>query len=277
MSYLSKLGYVHRDLAARNVLIDSDYTPKIADFGLSRETLENVYDVKTGGKIPVRWTAPEAILFRKFNMASDVWSYGVLMWEVMSYGKSPYGDVDNYTLLEQIQQGYRLEQPDDCPYLLYSLMLKCWDTVPEMRPTFSDLHFQVSTMVENNFKSKPKNRFSRSIAHSPLDFTTIEDWLTSLKMERYVNNFKKNRYSTMPSVWQQSEHDLLAIDISISNEQSYNQMGSNHLATIRDYNSEELNRPSHPTLQHPTIIHSTVPNEICGEEFWRQSRFERGC
>ena len=106
-------------------------------------------------------------------MASDVWSYGVLMWEVMSYGKSPYGDVDNYTLLEQIQQGYRLEQPDDCPYLLYSLMLKCWDTVPEMRPTFSDLHFQVS-------------------------FTSIEDWLTSLKMERYVNNFKKNGYSTMP-------------------------------------------------------------------------------
>ena len=213
MSYLSKLGYVHRDLAARNVLIDSDYTPKIADFGLSRETQENVYGVKTGGKIPVRWTAPEAILFRKFNMASDVWSYGVLMWEVMSYGKSPYGDVDNYTLLEQIQQGYRLEQPDDCPYLLYSLMLKCWDTIPEMRPTFSDLHFQVSSMVENNFTSKPKNRFSRSIAHSPLDFTTIEDWLTSLKMERYVNNFKKNGYSTMPSVWHLSEHDLLAIDI----------------------------------------------------------------
>ena len=213
MSYLSKSGYVHRDLAARNVLIDSDYTPKIADFGLSRETQENVYDVKTGGKIPVRWTAPEAILFRKFNMASDVWSYGVLMWEVMSYGKSPYGDVDNYTLLEQIQQGYRLEQPDECPYLLYSLMLKCWDTVPEMRPTFSDLHFQVSTMVENNFKSKPKNRFSRSIAHSPLDFTSIEDWLTSLKMERYVNNFKKNGYSTLPSVWHLSEHDLLALDI----------------------------------------------------------------
>ena len=213
MNYLSKRGYVHRDLAARNVLIDSDYTPKIADFGLSRVTQENVYDVKTGGKIPVRWTAPEAILFRKFNMASDVWSYGILMWEVMSFGKPPYGDLDNYALLEQIQQGYRLEQPDGCPYLLYSLMLKCWDTIPEIRPTFSDLYFEVSSMVENNFNPRPKNRFSRSLAHSPLDFTSIEDWLTSLKMERYISNFKKNGYSNLSNVWHLSEHDLLALDI----------------------------------------------------------------
>ncbi|KAI6647578.1 Protein tyrosine kinase [Oopsacas minuta] len=213
MNYLSNVGYVHRDLAARNILIDSDFTPKIADFGLSRITHENVYDVKSGGKIPVRWTAPEAILYRKFNMASDVWSFGVLMWEVMSRGQIPYGDVDNYTLLEQIQQGYRLPQPEGCPYMLHALMIRCWDTVPEIRPTFSELHCEISEMVDNNFNPRPRSRFSKSFAHSPLDFTSIEDWLTSLKLERYATNFTKNGFANLSSVWHMSEHDLLAIDI----------------------------------------------------------------
>ena len=213
MNYLSRIGFVHRDLAIRNILIDTDFTPKISDFGLSRETQENVYDVKTGGKIPVRWTAPEAILYRKFNMASDVWSFGILLWEVMSFGKPPYGNWDNYTLLEEVQQGYRLEQPEGCPYMLYSLMLRCWDTVPEIRPTFSELENELSTMLDNNFLPRARGRFSRTVAQSPLDFDSIADWLSSLKLERYVDNFTKNGYSHISNVWHFTEHDLLAIDI----------------------------------------------------------------
>ena len=213
MNYLSRIGFVHRDLAIRNILIDTDFTPKISDFGLSRETLENVYDVKTGGKIPVRWTAPEAILYRKFNMASDVWSFGILLWEVLSHGKPPYGDKDNFTVLEEIQQGYRLEQPESCPYLLYVLMLRCWDTVPELRPTFSELEYELSTMIDSNFMPRPRGRLSRAIQHSPLDFNSIADWLESLKLERYADNFTKNGYTHLSNVWHMTEHDLLAIDI----------------------------------------------------------------
>ena len=213
MCYLSQIGFVHRDLAARNVLIDTDLTAKIADFGLSRETEEDIYNVKTGGKIPVRWTAPEAILFRKFNMASDVWSFGVLMWEVMTSGDVPYVDKDNFKLLQDIQQGYRLEQPSDCPNQLYQLMLKCWDSVPEVRPTFSELETEISAMVEYNFLPKPRGRPSRSTVQSPLNFTSVDEWLKHLNLERYSVNFKSHGYTMISSVWHMSEHDIMAIDI----------------------------------------------------------------
>ena len=216
MNYLSSRGFVHRDLAARNILIDSDLTPKIADFGLSRETEENFYNVKSGGKIPVRWTDPEAILYRKFNIASDVWSYGVLMWEVMSFGNTPYGDMDNYKLLEEIQQGFRLSQPEICPYSLYTLMGRCWDTNQENRPTFIELEREIHLMIKNNFYPKPRGRrVSRQVVepHSPLNFTSVDDWLASLKMERYSNNFKANSYTQISSIWHMTDHDLMAIDV----------------------------------------------------------------
>lgn len=135
MSYLSDMNYVHRgkfliriiikfylikfffvDLAARNVLVNASLVCKIADFGLSRE-IENASDAYTtrGGKIPVRWTAPEAIAFRKFTSASDVWSYGVVLWEVMSYGERPYWNWSNQDVIKSIEKGYRLPAPMDCP------------------------------------------------------------------------------------------------------------------------------------------------------------------
>uniref|UniRef100_A0A8C5SRA7 Protein kinase domain-containing protein n=2 Tax=Elapidae TaxID=8602 RepID=A0A8C5SRA7_LATLA len=97
MRYLADMGYVHRDLAARNILVNSNLVCKVSDFGLSRvieDDPEAVYTT-TGGKIPVRWTGPEAIQYRKFTSASDVWSYGIVMWEVMSYGERPYWDMSN--------------------------------------------------------------------------------------------------------------------------------------------------------------------------------------
>lgn len=124
MAYLSDMNYVHRDLAARNVLVNTALVCKIADFGLSRE-IENASDAYTtrGGKIPVRWTAPEAIAFRKFTSASDVWSYGVVLWEVMSYGERPYWNWSNQDVIKSIEKGYRLPAPMDCPEALYQLML----------------------------------------------------------------------------------------------------------------------------------------------------------
>lgn len=97
MKYLSDMGYVHRDLAARNILVNSNLVCKVSDFGLSRvleDDPEAAYTT-TGGKIPIRWTAPEAIAYRKFSSASDAWSYGIVMWEVMSYGERPYWEMSN--------------------------------------------------------------------------------------------------------------------------------------------------------------------------------------
>ena len=113
MQYLAEMSFVHRDLAARNVLVNSQLVCKIADFGLSREisaegnALDGGAYTTRGGKIPVRWTAPEAIAFRKFTSASDVWSFGIVMWEVMSYGERPYWTWSNQDVIKAIEKGYR--------------------------------------------------------------------------------------------------------------------------------------------------------------------------
>uniref|UniRef100_A0A3P8VUM1 Ephrin type-B receptor 3 n=1 Tax=Cynoglossus semilaevis TaxID=244447 RepID=A0A3P8VUM1_CYNSE len=97
MKYLSDMNYVHRDLAARNILVNSNLVCKVSDFGLSR-----FLDDTSGGKIPIRWTSPEAIAFRKFTSASDVWSYGIVMWEVVSYGERPYWDMSNQDVSKEV-------------------------------------------------------------------------------------------------------------------------------------------------------------------------------
>ena len=151
MTYLSMLGYVHRDLTDRNILLDKDLTPKITDFGLSREMEENLYRVQTGGKIPIRWTAPETIQYLTFNTMSDVWNFGILMWVVISFGEVPYGDMDNSIIIDELRRGYRLPAPDSCPTDVYNLMLKCWHEVPDDRPDFSNIQASLMLILEKNY------------------------------------------------------------------------------------------------------------------------------
>ncbi|KAK5889714.1 hypothetical protein CesoFtcFv8_015691 [Champsocephalus esox] len=119
MKYLSDMSFVHRDLAARNILVNANLVCKVSDFGLSRFLTENssdpTYTSSLGGKIPIRWTAPEAIAYRKFTSASDGWSYGIVMWEVMSYGERPYWDMSNQDVINAIEQDYRLPPPRTAP------------------------------------------------------------------------------------------------------------------------------------------------------------------
>ncbi|NXH14706.1 EPHB4 protein, partial [Bucco capensis] len=144
MRYLADTGFVHRDLAARNILVDAQLVCKVSDFGLSRALVEEnsadpTYTSSLGGKIPIRWTAPEAIAFRKFTSASDAWSYGIVMWEVMSYGERPYWDMSNQDVINAIEQDYRLPPPARCPSALHSLMLECWQRERRARPRFPEL------------------------------------------------------------------------------------------------------------------------------------------
>uniref|UniRef100_A0A669CH90 receptor protein-tyrosine kinase n=1 Tax=Oreochromis niloticus TaxID=8128 RepID=A0A669CH90_ORENI len=196
MRYLSDMGYVHRDLAARNILVNCNLVCKVSDFGLSRvidDDPEAVYTT-TGGKIPVRWTAPEAIQYRKFTSASDVWSYGVVMWEVMSYGERPYWDMSNQDVIKAIEEGYRLPAPMDCPPGLHQLMLDCWQKDRAERPKFDQIVGILDKMIRNpnTLKTPVGTCTSPLLDQSTPDFTSfrsVGEWLEAIKMERYRDNF----------------------------------------------------------------------------------------
>ncbi|XP_065896150.1 ephrin type-A receptor 4a-like isoform X2 [Dysidea avara] len=139
MTYLSGKKFIHRDLAARNVLVSKDTTCKIADFGMSRDILDGNYYVTSGGKIPVKWTAPEAINYRKYSLFSDVWSYGCVLYEIWSLGYKPFESMHNDQVLETLETGYRLSPPPGCPRTIYRLMIRCWNPEPRSRPQFGQI------------------------------------------------------------------------------------------------------------------------------------------
>ncbi|XP_069555168.1 megakaryocyte-associated tyrosine-protein kinase [Brachyistius frenatus] len=135
MEYLESKKLVHRDLAARNVLVSDDSVAKVSDFGLTKGDSK----VSDKAKLPIKWTAPEALKKEKFSTKSDVWSYGVLLWEVFSFGRQPYPKMSLKDVKERVEGGYRMEAPDDCPPSVYDLMRLCWDQEPRRRPGFSKL------------------------------------------------------------------------------------------------------------------------------------------
>jgi len=145
MVYLSESGFVHRDLAARNVLIDKEMTCRIGDFGLSidmatvEESDGGIYSGTEGARIPIRWTALEAVLYRQFSTASDVWSFGVLLWEIWTYAEMPYEGWNNKKVTHQVQAGYRLPKPPGCPSDIYTCMLECWNKDARQRIPFNRL------------------------------------------------------------------------------------------------------------------------------------------
>ncbi|CAF0953628.1 unnamed protein product [Rotaria magnacalcarata] len=140
MAYLEHEHYIHRDLAARNVLVGENGVVKIADFGLARIINEDQYVARAGAKFPIKWTAPEAAIYGKFTIKSDVWSYGILLYELVTYGQVPYPGMANREVLDQIQRGYRMPRHENCPDKIYDYMLRCWDASPDNRPTFEHLH-----------------------------------------------------------------------------------------------------------------------------------------
>ncbi|CAI8032558.1 Ephrin type-A receptor 8 (Fragment), partial [Geodia barretti] len=139
MAYLSGKGFIHRDLAARNILVSHEEMCKIADFGMSRALQDTDYYVSRGGKIPVKWTAPEALHYKKYSTASDVWSFGIVMYEIWSPAARPYNWMTNNEVYQNIQSGYRLPPPPGCPRAVYQTMISCWNPEPESRPTFPDI------------------------------------------------------------------------------------------------------------------------------------------
>ncbi|XP_026867189.1 cytoplasmic tyrosine-protein kinase BMX [Electrophorus electricus] len=139
MAYLEDQQFIHRDLAARNCLVDTDLTVKVSDFGMARYVLDDQYTSSAGTKFPVKWSAPEVLYYTRFSTKSDVWAFGVLMWEVYSLGKQPYEQYDNIHIAEKLMQGHRLYRPQQATESIYRVMKACWHELPEERPNFHQL------------------------------------------------------------------------------------------------------------------------------------------
>jgi len=163
MMYLEQKRFVHRDLATRNILLANKNQCKISDFGLSRAvgSGSDYYQAQQGGRWPVKWYAPESILYGTFSQKSDVWSYGVTLWEMFSFGELPYGEISGGEVIALLEANKRLDKPDHCPDHTYQIMLRCWHIKPASRPTFKELHEIFSTDPEyedaRSFRERLKN------------------------------------------------------------------------------------------------------------------------
>ncbi|KAH8263497.1 hypothetical protein KR044_009759 [Drosophila immigrans] len=148
MAYLERHNYIHRDLAARNCLVGSENVVKVADFGLARYVLDDQYTSSGGTKFPIKWAPPEVLNYTRFSSKSDVWAYGVLMWEIFTCGKMPYGRLKNTEVVERVQRGIILEKPKSCAKEIYDVMKKCWSHGPEERPSFRVLKEQLALVAQ---------------------------------------------------------------------------------------------------------------------------------
>ncbi|XP_069098928.1 ephrin type-B receptor 5-like isoform X2 [Pleurodeles waltl] len=231
MRFLSDKNYVHRDLAARNILVNSNLVCKVSDFGLSRfledDASNLTYAGTLGGKMTIRWTAPEAIQYHKFTTASDVWSYGILMWEVMSFGERPYWDMSNQEVLDVLDQDYRLPPPHDCPSALHLLMLDCWLKDRVQRPKFEQIISSLDKLIRNPASLKTvgvsSSRPSQPLlSNCPPDFpllSTAHDWLDAIKMGQYKANFDNAGYTSFDVISRMTLEDIKQIGISLVGHQ----------------------------------------------------------
>eukprot|EP00045_Choanoeca_perplexa_P011605 m.124044 g.124044 ORF g.124044 m.124044 type:complete len:822 (+) comp15689_c0_seq1:229-2694(+) len=170
MAYIASIKIVHRDLAARNCLVDERYTAKVADFGLGRDTYTNEYYRMQGSNpLPVRWMGPEAIEDGVYTSSSDVWSFGIVLYELITFAKMPYAGLSNMEVVERVTDDYRLPQPKECPDELYTIMRSCWEDV-EDRPSFAELEKQLvalSKSVSDKKIAKVKRSSSRGEVTEP--------------------------------------------------------------------------------------------------------------
>lgn len=162
MHYLETKNCVHRDLAARNILIGKNNICKIADFGLARFIKDEIY-VSQSKEMPYKWTAPEALAFGRYTLKSDVWSFGILLYEIMSRGMNLYPGLDNSDVLHYLRKGNRMAAPPNCSDKIYKVMLDCWQEKPQKRPTFDDLKISIDNLANyepseesNKPPTKPK-------------------------------------------------------------------------------------------------------------------------
>lgn len=176
MAYLSERKFVHRDLATRNCLVGEKMVVKIADFGLSRNIYSaDYYKANENDAIPIRWMPPESIFYNRYTTESDVWAYGVVLWEVFSQGMQPYYGMAHEEVIYYVRDGHILGCPDNCPVELYSLMRLCWSTPPSDRPSFSSIHRILQRMHHNIHQNTPSTRKDIMDTHTTTPPNSLKD------------------------------------------------------------------------------------------------------
>ncbi|KAM9776549.1 ephrin type-A receptor 10 isoform 1-T2 [Syngnathus typhle] len=225
MKYLAEMGFVHKRLAAHKVLVNANLGCKVSGFRpLQEDKIEAIYTTLHGGKSVVLWTAPEAIQYHRFSSASDVWSFGIVMWEVMSYGERPYWDMGNQDVIKAIEDGFRLPAPVNCPTHLHQLMLDCWQKERTERPTFSQIHSALNKSIRlpdaigSSTLARRTLSSSITLAERPLptfpSFSSVGEWLDAVDMGRYKDNFTAAGYCYLESVARMTVQDVLSLGIT---------------------------------------------------------------
>ncbi|KAI4895702.1 hypothetical protein NFI96_030696, partial [Prochilodus magdalenae] len=226
MKYLTEMGFVHRRLAAHKVLVNSSLVCKVSGFRpLQEDKMEAVYTTLHGGKSAVLWTAPEAIQYHRYSSASDVWSFGIVMWEVMSFGERPYWDMGNQDVIKAIEDGFRLPAPLNCPASLHQLMLDCWQKERTERPTFTQIHSALSKTIRSPDNIGSSTLARRTLASSSISlaertlpsfpsFSSVGEWLEAVDMGRYKDNFTAAGYCYLESVARMTVQDVLSLGIT---------------------------------------------------------------
>uniref|UniRef100_A0A670JV04 Ephrin type-A receptor 10 n=1 Tax=Podarcis muralis TaxID=64176 RepID=A0A670JV04_PODMU len=214
MKYLTEMGYVHKKLAAHNVLVNGELVCKISGFRVSQEEkMETVFST-LGGKSLVLWLAPEASQYHRFSSASDMWSFGIVMWEVMSYGERPYWDMSNQDVITAIEDGFRLPAPANCPPALHQLMLDCWQKDCTERPKFSQVHSTLGNMLQAPETASCSLPPSDCPFSSFPYFSSVGEWLEAIEMSRYKDSFVAAGYCYLDSVARMTVQDVLSLGIT---------------------------------------------------------------
>ncbi|XP_065096709.1 tyrosine-protein kinase transmembrane receptor ROR2 isoform X2 [Paramisgurnus dabryanus] len=193
MEYLSSHHVVHKDMATRNILVCDKLNVKILDLGLFREVYSaDYYKLMGSSPFPIRWMSPEAISYGKFSTDSDIWSYGVVLWEIFSYGLQPYCGYSNQDVMEMIRNRQVLSCPDDCPAWIYTLMLECWNEFPARRPRFKDIHARLRTWesLSNYNSSAQTSGASNTTQTSSLSTSPV----SNISNARYVSPKKSSPF-----------------------------------------------------------------------------------
>uniref|UniRef100_A0A8C5M1Y7 Receptor protein-tyrosine kinase n=1 Tax=Leptobrachium leishanense TaxID=445787 RepID=A0A8C5M1Y7_9ANUR len=220
MRYLSDRNYTHRNLSAHSVLVNGQLVCKVSG-------LRGPGEVVQGERQSLRWMSPEVHKHRKFSSAGDVWSYGIVMWEVTSYGERPYWDMNNQEVLDALEQEYRLPPPPDCPSALHLLMLDCWQRDRAKRPRFEQIVSSLDRMIRNPnclkavgiSSSRPSQQL---LSNCPPDFPSLaspHEWLEAVKMEKYKENFDKAGYTTLEVISRLTAEDIKLIGVTLSGHQ----------------------------------------------------------
>ncbi|GFY37051.1 insulin receptor [Trichonephila inaurata madagascariensis] len=224
MTYLAAKKFVHRDLAARNCMVSDDLTVKIGDFGMTRDIYETDYYRKGGkGLLPVRWMAPECLKDGLFSSQSDVWSYGVVLWEMATLASQPYQGLANEQVLHFVISGGKMSKPENCPAKLYAIMELCWAKNPKARPTFTELIDMLLPDINQNHFREVSFYFTQRLETSAKE-TDCDSATASTPMRtQWVDSHNSRENSD-------AESEIAFFPPTRSTTQTdYNNRGKNHL------------------------------------------------